>query len=200
MKSGRKRRSAIVVLGRRGKQPRMLTFVYRALQICLLALGLIVIAGTVYGVFFRAAPSAGERPAFSGESGEDRQEQIFTGIGRLRVPTRAVTTASAADAQSETAILFVIFPYSPEDRAFSEELALRIRDFREIITDYIGSFSAAELHEQGEETIKAELLRRFNAILRLGRIETLYFSDFMVIEYNVIEFYNKGGIYGTICS
>jgi flagellar basal body-associated protein FliL len=60
-------------------------------------------------------------------------------------------------------------------------LALRVRDFRDIITGYIGSLSVAELKGQEEEDIKAELLRRFNAILRLGRIETLFFSDFMIL-------------------
>ena len=106
-------------------------------------------------------------------SEQNGQGQTFTGIGRIRVPT--------ADSQPAIVIIFVTFNYNPDDRAFSEELALRVKDFRAIITDYIGSFAAAELKKQDEESIKSEILRRFNAILRLGQIDTLYFSDFMVV-------------------
>jgi len=115
---------------------------------------------------------------------ESSQGQTFTGIGRLRVST--------ADPQPGTVILFVSFVYYPEDKAFSEELALRIRDFRDIITNYIGSFAIIELQKQSEESIKTELLRQFNAILRLGKIEGLFFSEFMIIGYlcvNALPFY-----------
>ena len=128
------------------------------------------VGGTVYALFFHAAPPGLKQTDVLQESGEG---QTFTGIGRLRVST--------ADPQPGMVILFVTFLYHPDDKAFSEELALRVRDFREIISGYIGSFSAAELQNQGEESVKAEMLRRFNAILRLGRIEALYFSDFMIV-------------------
>jgi flagellar basal body-associated protein FliL len=171
-------------------RPPILSKVYRGLIICLIALGLVLAGGTVYGIFFLAARQ-GNRQAVSGlgqsrqQTGGQGQTLTFTGIGRIRVPTRAEMPAFAADPpsvpQPGMALLFVTFVYSPDDRAFSEELALRVRDFREIITEYIGSFSAAELQRQSEEKIKTELLRRFNAILRLGQIETLYFSDFMIV-------------------
>ena len=150
---------------------RILSFVYRNLMICLLALGVVIIGGTIYGVVFHPRPP--------GHKSNEQitvlrgQGQTFTGIGRLRIST--------ADSQPGMVILFVTFVYYPDDKAFSEELALRVRDFRDIITNHIGSFSATELQKQGEENIKAELLRRFNAVLRLGQIETLYFSDFMII-------------------
>ena len=153
---------------------RILPFVYRLLMVVFVSLGLIIIGGTLYKVFFHAIPPSqrpDERIEVSRESG---QGQTFTGIGRLRIST--------ADPQPGMVILFVSFVFYPEDKAFSEELALRIKDFRNIITGYIGSFSTAELQKQGEEGIKAELLQRFNAILRLGKIETIYFSDFMIVE------------------
>jgi flagellar basal body-associated protein FliL len=57
-----------------------------------------------------------------------------------------------------------------------------VRELRSISADFIASLSAEELRRQDEEAIKGELLRCYNRILRLGRIETLYFSDFMVIN------------------
>ena len=120
-------------------------------------------------MFFHDNPPGHEQTTIFPEGGG----QTFTGIGRIRVST--------ADPQPGIVILFVSFIYYPDDKVFSEELVLRIKDFREIIENYIGSFSIEDLQKQEEENIKHELLRRFNAILRLGQIETLYFSDFMII-------------------
>ena len=33
-----------------------------------------------------------------------------------------------------------------------------------------------------EEALKTELMRRFNGALRLGRINIVYFNDFIIIE------------------
>ena len=155
---------------------RTLSLVRRALMICLALVALVLAGGTVYGLFFHAGnpgyrqSSRNNQGAVSQKNGEG---QTFTSIGRIRVPT--------ADPQPEMVILFVSFVYYPDDRAFSEELALRVRDFRDIITGYIGSFPSAELQEISEDSIKTEILRRFNAILRLGQIETLNLSDFMIV-------------------
>ena len=148
----------------------VLSFLYRILVICLILLGLAIIAGTVYGKFLHAIPPQDDQKTNLGNSGKG---QTFSGIGQLRVST--------TDPQPGMVILFVTFTYYPEDKAFSEELALRVRDFRDIIVTYIGSFSVAELQQTSEESIKTELLRRFNAVLRLGQIGTLYFIDFMIV-------------------
>jgi len=144
--------------------------VYRGLIFVLILFGLIFIGVTIYAVFFNTAPPE-NRQLITPQIREE--EQIFTGIGRIRVPTM--------DPQPGMVIIFVSFVYFPEDRPFSEELALRVGDFRNIIREYIGSFSITELQQLNEETIRAELLRRFNHILRLGRIEIIYFTDFMIV-------------------
>jgi flagellar basal body-associated protein FliL len=153
---------------------RLLSFVYRILIFCLILVGLVLIGGTIYGVFFHVKPPEIKPSDTLLVNG---QGQTFTGIGRMRISTKP----SAADAQPGMVIVYVSFFFYPEDKAFSEELALRVKDFREIISDYIGSFSVAELHKKGEDDIKSELLRRFNAILRLGKIGALFFSDFMIV-------------------
>ena len=148
-----------------------LSFVYRFLLIIVTILVLLFIGGTIFGVFQKTDPPEHNQPSIIQEN---EQGQTFTGIGRIRVPT--------ADPQPGMVILFVTFRYNPEDKAFSEELALRIKDFREVIMHYIGSFSAEELLNQSEESIKSEFLHRFNTILRLGKIDTLYFSEFLIIS------------------
>ena len=157
----------------RDRPLRILPYIHRSLIACLISLGLIIVVGTVYGIFFNSASPIHRPASISHESENGEEGQIFTGIGRLRIST--------ADSQSGMVIINVSFIYYPEDSAFSEELALRIGSFREIISQYIGSFSTIELKEKAEENIKAELLRRFNTILRLGQIENLFFTDFMII-------------------
>ena len=150
-----------------------LSFVYRILMICLFALGLIIIGGTIYGVFFHTGTPDHKPNKQIDVLRKNGEGQTFTGIGRLRVST--------ADPQPGMVIIFVSFVYNPDDKAFSEELVLRIGDFRHIIEAYFSSLTTSELQKQGEERIKSELLRRFNTVLKLGQIETIYFSDFMII-------------------
>ena len=79
-------------------------------------------------------------------------------------------------------ILSIAFPYPAEDRAFSEELAVKIGDFRSIATEYFSSLPAERLLIIDEEAAKSEILRRYNSGLRLGSINALYFSDMIIID------------------
>jgi len=154
----------------RGRPFKILFFVYQCLITLLIVLSLAIITGIIYRVFFYPPPQKGEQIETSRKSGKG---QTFTGIGRIRIQT--------LDPQPGTVILLVSFVYYPDDKAFSEELSHKIGEFRGIIEDYISSLSIAELQTLGDENIKSELLRRFNNILRLGQIGTLYFSEFMII-------------------
>ena len=155
----------------------VLSFVARGFIVLIIAVVLIIAGVTIYSLIFRKDTSrnsqANQPPKNTSQLLETEQKQIFTGIGRMRIST--------ADAPPAILILFVSFVYNPGDKAFSEELILRIGQFRDIITGYLGSFSMTELQQQNEENIKRELLSRFNSILRLGQIETVYFSDFIIV-------------------
>ncbi|MCL2008888.1 MAG: flagellar basal body-associated FliL family protein [Treponema sp.] len=132
-----------------------------------------MLIGTIYGIFFMDNPESGSRFIETEQGYSERQDQIFTGLGRIRVPTM--------DAPPGVVIIFVSFAYDSGDRAFSEELVLKIGDLRDIISGYFGAFTVNELSDRDEEIIKIELLRRFNAILRLGQIQTLYFTDYFIM-------------------
>ncbi|GHV42825.1 hypothetical protein AGMMS49546_22730 [Spirochaetia bacterium] len=99
---------------------------------------------------------------------------IFTGVGRLRI---AVNSGEPA-----TVLLSITFPYPGADRAFTEELAGKAPEFRSIAAAYFAALSPAELLSLDEAKAKAEILRRYNAELRLGKIEVLYFNDYMLLE------------------
>jgi flagellar basal body-associated protein FliL len=142
---------------------------YRVLAAIALGLVLAIAAGTVYGLASgrRPAPPAAPQAA-APENG------YFTGIGRIR--------AASAGASPSAVIVSIAFTYDRNDIAFSEELAAKTKAFREIAVAYFGTFTAAALREAGEPDLKAELLKRFNRELRLGQIEELYFSEYLVLD------------------
>jgi flagellar basal body-associated protein FliL len=171
--------------------------VYRCIVALLLLLVVMVIGGSIYALvrpkdsrpLFTIGPSVQTAHAGEGSGLDDGAVGIFTGIGRLRISTAGQGEASsdvayqdAAHQDAVTVILSISFPYPADDRPFSEELASRIGDFRSIATGYFSSLPRDKLIGLDEEAAKNEVLKRYNEMLRLGRIETLYFSDFMVIE------------------
>ena len=79
-------------------------------------------------------------------------------------------------------VLTVTFPYLNTDFAFTEELAARTGDFRQITIDYFSSLPADKLINIDEEAAKYDILNKYNAVLRLGRIEALYFSHLLIID------------------
>jgi len=152
-----------------------LTLIYRVLLALVICLALVLIGGTAYTLLFRH-----DSPAPVTISAQDG---IFTGIGQLRLQA-ADSANGITDGSTDgpVVVLTVTFPYDPSDRAFAEELAARVNDFRTITGDYIHSFKSEDLKKMGEDQLKSGLLERYNGILRLGKIQTLYFSDFMFIE------------------
>jgi flagellar basal body-associated protein FliL len=160
--------------GRTGKRPSGgLGLVYRGLAALALALALILLGGTFYGLISRRQPREGPSrgPSAPPETGSRRN---YTGLGQIRLNSPPPDTA--------TVIFSITFPYDSGDSAFSEELAARVGEFSRIAEEYIGAFPVKQLRSLDEGAIKAELLARYNAVLRLGRIEALYFSDFIIIE------------------
>ena len=141
--------------------------IYRVLITITAVLVFILLAGTIYGIVKRGKGGSAAPPAAS--PGTD--ESIFSGMGTLRIPT--------ADSEPEIVIISIAFPYNKNDRPFSEELASRLSWFKTAASGYFGSFSAEEFDALDIDAAKAELLRRFNAELRLGQIRELYITDFM---------------------
>jgi flagellar basal body-associated protein FliL len=146
----------------------ILKHVSRFLTGILIVLGLILAAGTAYGLLVLKPKTV------TGTVSDAVSAEIFTGIGRIRT---ALTGSEPA-----TVILSITFPYDSGDRPFSEELASKVKDFRSIAIACLQSYSAGELQSKEESSLKAEILRRYNEILRLGRIQILYFNDFMIIN------------------
>jgi flagellar basal body-associated protein FliL len=166
-----------------------LIVLYRIIVAMLLLLVLLLIIGSLYA-FIRSRDSGplfrigGKKEAVT-EAGSDIG--VFSGIGTLRIRNKGAsrTTASSQTAgQSNAAVIIVTisFPYKAYDRPFTEELASHIGDFRSIATNYFADLPADKLSKLDEEQVKADILKQYNGLLRLGKIETLYFGDLMIVE------------------
>ena len=140
------------------------------------ALVLILITGTIIGLvrsrdaqpLITFGAQTEQTPSHFGQNDDIR---IFSGLGQLRIPL----------VNSSIMILSIAFPYAADDTAFTEELAAKIGDFRMIAADYFSALPAENLIQIDEDTAKQEILRRYNGILRLGHINTLHFSDMIII-------------------
>ena len=156
---------------------RGLSILFRLMVILILIVICVLIAGTVYaltrptgaGPVFRMGNSP---PVIGKQAAENDSISIFAGIGRLRIRL----------ANSSTLILSIAFPYPADDRAFTEELAVKIGEFREIASEYFSSLPSDKVRNLDEEAAKTEILRRYNTILRLGKIQDMYFNDLMIID------------------
>jgi flagellar basal body-associated protein FliL len=165
-----------------------LLIAYRITVLLIFVLTGILIAGTIYaflrspgsGPLFRIGGSGAAATEHSGSgaapAGNNDTVSVFTGIGRLRIPL------SSASGSAATLIISIAFPYPPEDRAFTEELASKIGEFRALASGYFSALPAEKLVSLDEEAAKTEILRRYNTSLRLGKIGALYFSDLLIIE------------------
>ncbi|MCL2764039.1 MAG: hypothetical protein FWD40_02010 [Treponema sp.] len=148
---------------------------YSALFFLTCALLIILAAGTIFGLVrqqknpvFTLGSPAGAEPEFA----HINDIRVFSGLGRLRIPL----------VNSSTLLLSIAFPYPANDIAFTEELAVKIGDFRVMAAAYFSALPAESLVQIDEDAAKKEILRLFNNSLRLGRIEALYFNDMMLIE------------------
>lgn len=150
-----------------GASPAALT-IYRILLAVAALLVCALIAGTFLGL--RSAEGGAERKG----AGDAGGPAYFTGIGRIR--------AASSDAKPATIVVSIAFPFDRNDLAFNEELAAKTKDFRKIAADYFSRLSAAELRSASEAELKEALRGRFNAVLVLGKIEALYFYDYLLID------------------
>jgi flagellar basal body-associated protein FliL len=146
---------------------------------------IIVIIGTIYAFtrtsnakpFQPEKPDITENPAYSESIFNEVSNNIrvFSGIGQLRIQL----------SNSSIMILSIAFPYNSGDIAFTEELASKIGEFKEITIEYFSSLPEDKIDnitQFDEESAKIEILGKFNASLRLGRIENLYFSELLIID------------------
>jgi flagellar basal body-associated protein FliL len=156
------------------KENKILHIFYISMIFVMAMLFVIIFAGTIFGlVRSHDSPPLFRLGAGDTEiaiSGDDIR--VYSGLGRQRIPL----------SNSGVLILSISFPYPASDIAFTEELASKTEDFRNIARDYFASLPAENLAHIDEDAAKYEILRRYNNNLRLGRINALYFTDMRILD------------------
>ncbi len=102
----------------------------------------------------------------------------YTELGTIRAVTRSAKNG-------ENGISIVITPwlaYPEGDAVFFEELMRKRLVITGIFTDYFSSRTKQELLAESEDKIKAELLDSINSRLTLGKINKVYFTDYIFLE------------------
>jgi flagellar basal body-associated protein FliL len=143
----------------------------KALAAIAALLAVCILAGTVFA-FATGLP--GRKPQDQPSRGLEKGEGYFQGIGAIRARTR--------DSDTKIVAVSVSCLYDASDLQFSEELRTKAPELRKAAEAFFSGKLGADLSPAFEGRVKAELRDRLNALLILGKVKEVYFSDFAVIE------------------
>lgn len=163
--------------------------------ICIIVFLFIMILGVTIGGFIsrKASPGKNLRTADpeptvkeleSLNKRSDTKIAAYTGIGRIRTVT-AVDTSNGDNSDAESATPIVITPWFSYDESnfeLYEELSRKRILITGIISNYFSERTEKELLSTSEEKIKADLLEEINGQLSLGKIKSIYFSDYIFLK------------------
>jgi flagellar basal body-associated protein FliL len=99
---------------------------------------------------------------------------VFSDIGLLRART--------ANKEPVTVVVSPYFPYPSDDVAFREEIVGKTRAIRKTLLDWFAAQKIDQIDALGEAGVKKALIERINSCFTLGKIDTVYFGEYLVIE------------------
>lgn len=99
---------------------------------------------------------------------------VFSDFGRLRTFT--------ADNPQIPVVVLPFISYKTENSFLYEELCQKQRKIKTIILQFFTQKTQKELFSMGEEIVKSELLKLINEELAMGKIEALYFEEYIFLE------------------
>jgi flagellar basal body-associated protein FliL len=125
-----------------------------------------------------AHPGEGLRKEDPNPSSVEKSKTAFDAIGQIRTFTR-----EEGDSSEKSVILLTPwFEYDGSDTAFYEELDRKHLSTKSLITNYFSTRTKRELLQKGEEKIKSELKSLINDTLVLGKINNIYFNDYLFLD------------------
>ena len=108
----------------------------------------------------------------------NNNESSFTEFERLRTLTKPLD----ANSNGSPMIITPWISYKSGDKSFFEELNQKNRKIQTIITDYFASRTKKELLQMDENAIKADILQNINKELVLGKIQAIYFKEYIFLD------------------
>lgn len=119
------------------------------------------------------------RPAENIPQEQEQKEYVpFAGLGRIRTSTLASKEGGARI----PLVISVWFNYKKDDTQFYEELSSKSAQIKSLISAYFSKNTKEYFLNLGEENVKKQLLSIINEHLVLGKIENLYFSEYIFLN------------------
>ena len=99
---------------------------------------------------------------------------VFSDFGRLRTFT--------ADKPQIPVVVLPFLSYKTENTFLYEELCQKQRKIKSMILQFFTQKTQKELFSMGEEIVKSQILLLINNELSMGKIEALYFEEYIFLE------------------
>ena len=117
------------------------------------------------------------KSSFEVSESKDNTLKVFAGLGRIRCSLKP-------EGDTDVRCPVVISPwfnYDKNDIQFYEELSKKAPLFKSLISSYFTNGTKTHFQEIGEEQVKKEILSILNEHLVLGKIDELFFSEYIFL-------------------
>lgn len=117
------------------------------------------------------------KSSFEVSESKDDTLKVFAGLGRIRC---SLKPEGDTDVRCPV-IISPWFNYDKNDIQFYEELSKKAPLFKSLISSYFTNGTKTHFQEIGEEQVKKEILSILNEHLVLGKIDELFFSEYIFL-------------------
>lgn len=163
-------------------------FINKILLIVIGVIAGIILLGTIIGFFVKGGkPGKNLRtpdpePTEIENLNKQRNEQnaAFTEIKTMRIVT--TSDATNPDDHGATLVLTPWISYPEENTEFYEELSRKRQLISGTITSYFSTKSKNQILSTSEDEIKQDIMNDLNNQMTLGKIEQLYFTDYLFLD------------------
>ena len=161
----------------------------KILSIIVIILLITIFAGTVFALlknkksFQKQKQLISQGKAVSLMAPKNDNQFSYFNLGSLRVLTKPENN-SLQETQNMGTVLLVTpwISYPSDDTIFFEEISRKKTVIAGIIQDYFSDYSKLELLTQTEVKIEENLIKEINNHLSLGKIQQIYFTDYIFLE------------------
>lgn len=162
----------------------------KILSIIVIILLITIFAGTVFALlknkksFQKQKQLISQGKAVSLMAPKNDNQFSYFNLGSLRVLTKSENDSLQETEQNMGTVLLVTpwISYPSDDTIFFEEISRKKTVIAGIIQDYFSDYSKLELLTQTEVKIEENLIKKINNHLSLGKIQQIYFTDYIFLE------------------
>lgn len=155
----------------------------KALPLIVIGIAGLIFLGTIIALI------AGKRPGLAYRKSDPVNAEQIKGSGPEQMQFKEFGTLRTRllpeEGSKEAGSVLLVTPwlsYDTTDSAFYEELVSKKNMFSSYILEFFSDKSKNALLSIGEKEIKRLLLERFNSQLTLGKLNAIYFDDYIFLD------------------